>query len=101
MPSPRNEQENPGVPARAAALRLLDAVLRRDETLDQASRHATRGLSPSDAGLATAIAGEVLRRMPLLDQTIDRAMRLPLAEDAKARMVLAFSACAGAPSAIR
>lgn len=88
MPSPRNEQENPGVPARAAALKLLDAVLRRDETLDQAARHATRGLSPSDAGLATAIAGEVLRRMPLLDQTIDRAMRLPLAEDAKARMIL-------------
>ena len=51
-----------GLGARRAALRLLDAVLRRGETLDQAAGAATAGLlTSSDGALARAIASEVLR----------------------------------------
>jgi hypothetical protein len=45
-------------------------------------------LPPADAALASAIVGETLRRLPDLDALIDSATRLPLADDAKARMVL-------------
>jgi 16S rRNA (cytosine967-C5)-methyltransferase len=75
-----------GVPARRAALAMLDAVLRRGQTLDSAAQ-GTR-LPPSDAGLATAIAGETLRRLPDLDALIDSATRQPLPDDSKARMVI-------------
>ncbi|WP_260482967.1 RsmB/NOP family class I SAM-dependent RNA methyltransferase [Sphingomicrobium flavum] len=81
-------QDSDGSAARAAALRMLDAVLRRDETLDHAAGFATRQLPPADAGLALAIAGETLRRLTDLDALIDRKMRQPLPGDAKARMVL-------------
>ncbi|MCM8558033.1 RsmB/NOP family class I SAM-dependent RNA methyltransferase [Sphingomicrobium sediminis] len=84
MPRPTND----GTAARAAALRLLDAVLRRDETLEHAAFAATRGLPPADARLAQAIAGETLRRLPDLDALIDAKMARPVASDAKARMVL-------------
>jgi len=76
-----------GVPARRAALQMLDAILRRGRTLDTAAQ-AAKGLPPADAGLAVAIAGEVVRRMPDLDSLIDSATRKPLPEDSKARMVL-------------
>ena len=76
-----------GVPAREAALKMLDAILRRGQTMDNAAQHA-RDLPPADAALASAIVGETLRRLPDLDALIDSATRLPLADDAKARMVL-------------
>ena len=38
----QNEKSPKGFPARLAALRLLDAVCRRGETLDQAMLSATR-----------------------------------------------------------
>ena len=76
-----------GVPARRAALQMLDAVLRRGRTLDSAAQ-AARDLKPADLGLAVAIAGEVLRRMPDLDALIDSATRQRLPDDSKARMVL-------------
>ena len=76
-----------GLGARRAALQMLDAVLRRGQTLDAAGA-SVRGLSPSDHGLAVAIAGEALRRMPDLDALIDGAMRNRLPDDSKARMVL-------------
>src|SRR4249919_1401612 len=85
MPSP--EGPNEGVPARRAALRMLDAVLRRGQTMDNAAQ-ASRGLPPADAALASAIAGETLRRLPDLDALIDGATRQILPEDSKARMVL-------------
>jgi 16S rRNA (cytosine967-C5)-methyltransferase len=66
---------------------MLDAVLRRAQTMDNAAQHA-RDLPPNDAALASAIAGETLRRLPDLDLIIDSATRLPLAWDSKARMVL-------------
>src|SRR5688572_18036707 len=78
-----------GLAARRAALRLLDAVLRRGETLDQATGAATAGLlTSSDGALARAIASEVLRWLADLDALIDSATRNNLAEDAKARTVL-------------
>ena len=76
-----------GLFARRAALRILDSVLRRGQTLDNAAS-ATRGLPPADAALAVAIAGETLRRLPDLDALIDSATRQPLPDDAKARTVL-------------
>lgn len=79
----------PGYPARKAALRLLDAVLRRGETLDQAGAAALSGLrSGPDKALARALAGEVLRWLTDLDALIDSATRQILPEDAKARAAL-------------
>jgi 16S rRNA (cytosine967-C5)-methyltransferase len=76
-----------GAGARRAALQLLDSVLRRGHTLDGAAAHV-RNLSQADRGLAVAIAGEVLRRIPDLDALIDSATRQRLPDDSKARMVL-------------
>ncbi|WP_260929085.1 RsmB/NOP family class I SAM-dependent RNA methyltransferase [Novosphingobium sp. 9] len=79
----------PGLPARRAALTLIDAVLRRGETLDQAAGVAlSRVRGDADRALARAIAGEVLRWKTDLDALIDSATRLPLADDAKVRAVL-------------
>jgi 16S rRNA (cytosine967-C5)-methyltransferase len=77
------------LPARAAALRLLDAVLRKGQRLDLAFASATRGIERAeDRALALAIAGEVLRHLPDLDALIDSATAQPLAADVKARAVL-------------
>src|SRR6476619_2538510 len=76
-----------GLPARRAALQLLDSVLRRGQTLDAAAL-SVRGLPPPDRALAVAIAGEALRRLPDLDALIDGATRNRLPDDSKARMVL-------------
>jgi 16S rRNA (cytosine967-C5)-methyltransferase len=79
----------PGLPARKAALKLLDAVLRRGETLDQAANNALQGLrSPADRALARALSGEVLRWLVDLDALIDSATRQVLPDDAKPRSVL-------------
>jgi 16S rRNA (cytosine967-C5)-methyltransferase len=78
-----------GVPARRAALQLLDAVLRRGQALENALAAATRGIdNPADRALAHAIASETLRRLPDLDDLIDGATKQRLPDDAKARMVL-------------
>jgi len=84
----RPPSDPPGVPARRAALRLLDAVLRRGLAIEQALDVSTRGLAPSDRGLAHAIAAEVLRWLTDLDALIDSATRNRLPDDAKARFVL-------------
>ena len=55
--------------------------------MDNAAQVA-RDLPPADAALASAIAGETLRRLPDLDALIDGATRQPLPNDSKARMVL-------------
>ena len=78
----------PGLPARRAALRLLDAVLRRGETLEQAGNAASRGLPGEDRALALAIAAESLRWLVDLDVLIDSATAQVLAHDAKPRSVL-------------
>jgi 16S rRNA (cytosine967-C5)-methyltransferase len=79
----------PGVPARRAALRLLDAVLRRGLPLEAELARAVAPLPrPEDRGLARAIASETLRRLPDLDALIDGATSQPLPPDAKARFAL-------------
>ncbi|MGV3770899.1 MAG: RsmB/NOP family class I SAM-dependent RNA methyltransferase [Sphingobium phenoxybenzoativorans] len=78
-----------GLPARRAALKLLDAVLRRGEPLELALHAATQGIpAGNDRALVHAIAAEALRRLPDLDALIDGATRQRLPDDAKARMVL-------------
>lgn len=78
-----------GIHARRAALRLLDAVFRRGETLDIAFAAATRDVRRfEDKALARAIAGEVLRWLTDLDALIDSATKTRLPDDAKPRMVL-------------
>ncbi len=78
-----------GIHARKAALRLLDAVLRRGETLDQAFAAATGDVRKfEDKALARAIATEALRWLIDLDALIDSATARPLPADAKPRMVL-------------
>ncbi len=79
----------PGLPARKAALKLLDAVLRRGETLDQAAQSALQGIrSDADRALARALAGEALRWLVDLDALIDSATRQVLPDDAKPRSAL-------------
>ncbi|MFM5908556.1 MAG: RsmB/NOP family class I SAM-dependent RNA methyltransferase, partial [Novosphingobium sp.] len=79
----------PGLPARRAALKLLDAVLRRGETIEQAGHNACQGLvGGPDRALAIALASEALRWLPDLDALIDSATRAVLPDDAKPRMVL-------------
>lgn len=81
--------EIPGLPARRAVLKMLDAVMRRGETLEQAGGAAMQHLrSGPDRALARAIAAEVLRWQVDLDALIDSATRQILPEDAKPRVVL-------------
>ncbi len=87
MPSPNPNALPDGIAARRAALVMLDAVLRKGQTLDSAAS-AARGLPPADAAHASAIAGETLRRLPDLDELIDSVTRQRLPDDSKARMVL-------------
>lgn len=89
----RGRQQRPteplGTAARRAAIRLLDAVLRRGEPLEAALASATRSLPGGpDRGLAHAIAAETLRRLPDLDALIDSATKQRLPDDAKARFAL-------------
>lgn len=79
----------PGLFTRRAALKLLDAVLRRGETLEQAEGWALRDVRKQpDRALARAIASEALRWLVDFDALIDSATKKPLPDDAKPRMVL-------------
>lgn len=86
--SAATKADPPGTGARRAALRLLDAVLRRGLAIEAALDNAASGLSGPDRGLAHAIAAETLRRLPDLDALIDSATPRPLPDDAKARFAL-------------
>lgn len=89
-PKPFADVTDPiGTATRRAALRMLDAVLRRGEALDRAQHAATQGLkNPADRAHAVVLAAEVLRHLPDLDALIDSATRQPIPEDAKSRAVL-------------
>ena len=91
-PAPKSpvvdDRDVPGLGARAAALKLLDAILRRGEPMDAIASNATRLLSPPDRALAVAITAETCRHLVDLDALIDSATAQPLAPDVKARMVL-------------
>ena len=81
--------QTPGLPVRRAALRLLDAVFRRGEALEQAENAALGDVRKApDRALAKAIAGETLRWLTDLDALIDSATKQNLPDDAKVRMVL-------------
>lgn len=78
-----------GFPARRAALAMLDAVLRRGDTLDQAAGAALRPVkSDADRALARAIVSECLRWKTDIDVLIDSATKNRLADDARPRAVL-------------
>lgn len=87
---PRRSQQAdpPGTATRKAALRLIDAVLRRGDPLDIAAHAATQGLPPADRAFAVAIVSEALRSMTDIDALIDDATAQPLPEDVKSRAVL-------------
>src|SRR6185436_18716195 len=81
--------EPPGTEARRAALRLLDAVLRKGLPLEAALDSAARDLARADdRAFAHAIAAEALRRLSDLDALIDHATKKRLPDDAKARFAL-------------
>jgi 16S rRNA (cytosine967-C5)-methyltransferase len=81
--------EIPGSAARLAALRMVDAVLRRGDPLDQAGPPLLRPVPRADdRALAMAIAQETMRWLVDLDALIDSATAQILPEDAKARSVL-------------
>jgi 16S rRNA (cytosine967-C5)-methyltransferase len=85
----RTSIDPPGTASRLAALRLLDAVLRKGLPLESALDVAARDLERADdRAFAHAIAAEALRRLPDLDALIDRATRKRLPDDAKARFAL-------------
>jgi len=78
-----------GIHARRAALKMLDAVLRRGETLEQAAPAALRDVrKPADQAFARAIVGEALRWLTDFDALIDSATKKALPDDAKPRSVL-------------
>jgi 16S rRNA (cytosine967-C5)-methyltransferase len=81
--------EPPGTASRRAALRLLDAVLRKGLPLEAALDAAARDLDRADdRAFAHAIAAEALRRLADLDELIDHATKKRLPDDAKARFAL-------------
>ncbi|WP_375402770.1 RsmB/NOP family class I SAM-dependent RNA methyltransferase [uncultured Sphingomonas sp.] len=88
QPSRYLSDDVPGLPARRAALKLLDAVLRQGRPLEAALAGATNAVRGPDRALAHMIAATVLRRLPDLDALIDGAMARRLPDDAKARTAL-------------
>ncbi|HEV2815695.1 MAG TPA: transcription antitermination factor NusB [Allosphingosinicella sp.] len=84
-----SKADPPGTGTRRAALRLLDAVLRKGLPLESALDVAARDLDRADdRAFAHAIAAEALRRLADLDALIDRATARRLPGDAKARSAL-------------
>ncbi len=80
-----------GLSSRQAALKMIDAVLRRGEPLEQSAHAFTKGLGQSDRALAIAIAQETFRWLPDIDEVIDGKTQQILPDDAKARAVLRIS----------
>ncbi len=81
--------QTPGLYARQGALKLVDAVMRRGETLEQAEGPALGNIrKPHDKALARALAAESLRWLVDLDALIDSATKNVLPDDAKPRAVL-------------
>ncbi len=84
-----SKAESAGTESRRAAMRLLDAVLRKGLPLEAALDGAARGLDRADdRAFAHAMAAETLRRLVDLDALIDGATRQRLPDDSKARFAL-------------
>lgn len=84
----QSEPDPPGTAPRRAALRLVDAILRRGDPLDIAMHAAAQGLTGADRAFAVAIASETLRWMVDIDALIDSATAQILPDDVKSRAVL-------------
>lgn len=70
-----------GLPARQAAMRLIEAAMLRRGGLDAAlNEPALRALSPEDRGFARALAMVVLRRLGSIDRALDSRLQRPPAE---------------------
>nr|MCU0890951.1 SAM-dependent methyltransferase [Sandarakinorhabdus sp.] len=85
---PTPVQATEGVPARKAALRILQSVLDRGVPFDVAAGAADELALAQDRGLARLLALTALRWLPELDALIDSATQRPLPDDARARHVL-------------
>jgi 16S rRNA (cytosine967-C5)-methyltransferase len=67
-----------GLPARLAALRLVEAAQARRGGLDVAlNEPALRSLTPEDRGFARALAMAMLRRMGSIDRALDSRLNRP------------------------
>ncbi len=64
--------------ARAAAARIVGRVDREGAFSNVVSRTETKGMNPSDAGVARAIAYDALRNLTQIDVEVDRASKRPL-----------------------
>ncbi len=98
-PSPRRKQDAPGLPARDAAVAILDDVLTRKRALDDTLAEAMgpKGplirLEPRDRGFARAIAATTLRRLGQVDAVIDTFLDSPLpAKAGRTRQLLRAAA---------
>lgn len=70
--------QNAGLPARQAAMRLIEAAMLRRGGLDAAlNEPALRALSPEDRGFARALAMAVLRRLGSIDRALDSRLQRP------------------------
>lgn len=81
---------------RLLALDVLDHILIRKKSLDEAFAQAGRlnGLAPRDRGLARRLVSETLRRLGQLDDVIDRFLERPLPPKARpVRQVLRLGLC--------
>jgi 16S rRNA (cytosine967-C5)-methyltransferase len=75
------EADPPGMAPRRAALRLVDAILRRGDPLDVAMHAAAQGLTGADRAFAVAIASETMRWMTDIEALIDEATAQILPDD--------------------
>ncbi|MBX4897667.1 RsmB/NOP family class I SAM-dependent RNA methyltransferase [Rhizobium bangladeshense] len=94
----RSALAKPGLQARAAAAKILAAVVDRKLPLDGALDHehgnpAYKALGESDRALVRAILNTTLRHLPRIDAAIDSLLESPLPEGARAlHHVLAIGA---------
>ncbi|MBX4921458.1 MFS transporter [Rhizobium bangladeshense] len=85
----RSAPAKPGLQARAAAAKILAAVVDRKLPLDGALDHehgnpAYKALGESDRALVRAILNTTLRHLPRIDAAIDSLLESPLPEGARA-----------------
>lgn len=66
------------VDARAAAARIVGRVQRSGAYSNIVSRTETKGMNPSDAGVARALAYDTIRNLEEIDVEIDRSSKRPI-----------------------
>lgn len=91
--------EKPGLEARAAAAKLLGAVIDRKTPLDgmldnEGGNPAYRALSEADRSLVRAILNSALRHLPHIDAILDAMLQSPLPDGARALQFVLYVAAA-------